>query len=529
MTRSKSKGPFLIAILDGFGLNPCEEGNAVLQAATPVIDRLRSNYPSTTLKTHGLRVGLPEGQMGNSEVGHLNIGAGRVVLQDLTRISQSIERGKIPDIPDMKDLLESVKQGSGSALHLIGLLSTGGVHSSMSHVEAIIEAAMQAGVERVFVHAITDGRDRPPKAALDEVGRLVDFLESKRSSSSANQELVVASVLGRYFAMDRDKRWERTKRAYDLFTLGKGDTFSDARTAISSRHDSGQTDEFLEPCLIRSPGLNREPFILSGDSILFFNFRADRMRQLVPAFISNQGSFAHFNLVPGLNISAVATLTEYDPEYPVGVLFKPPLIHNHFGELVSEHGLTQLRIAETEKYPHVTYFFNGGVEKICRNEERILVPSPRDVPTYDLKPEMSACEVTDKLIARIDKGNLDVVILNFANCDMVGHTGSFPAAIKAVETVDTCLGRVLECLERHSGTGFITADHGNADQMIDYETGGPHTFHTTHPVPFVVFSPENNVTLKENGALCDIAPTACQLLGVPQPPEMSGNSLIANA
>lgn len=464
--------------------------------------------------------------MGNSEVGHLNIGAGRVVEQDLTRIHNAIEKGELGKLPEMRGLIETVKGHPGSALHLIGLVSLGGVHSHLSHLEALISEAASSGVKHIFVHAITDGRDRPPTVAVEEVGLLQKFIEKTRAEYP-HIDLGISTIIGRYFAMDRDTRWERTQKGYDLFTLGKGEVYRDPIAALKARIAAGAKDEFLEPIVIENQ-FSRSGLVEDGDSVLFFNFRADRMRQIVPAFLGDTVGFKGFKREKAPKLAQVCTLTEYDAEFPVEILFRQEPIKDHFGEVVSRAGLTQLRIAETEKYAHVTYFFNGGSEVELPGESRIMIPSPRDVATYDLKPEMSAAGVTDALCRTLEKGETDVVIVNFANCDMVGHTGVFEAAVKAVETVDACVGRVLESVKKMGGFAFITADHGNADQMIDYDTGGPHTFHTTHPVWFIVYG-ENlpKLTLRSGGALCDIAPTACELMGLEIPSLMTGQSLIS--
>ncbi|MFN8388937.1 MAG: 2,3-bisphosphoglycerate-independent phosphoglycerate mutase [Bdellovibrionota bacterium] len=525
MTTTLPKGkPFLLIILDGMALNPNERGNAVAAARKPTLDRLFKTCPQTTLTTHGKRVGLPEGQMGNSEVGHLNIGGGRIVQQELTRINASIESGELAALPELGQIVTKLEQAPGSALHLIGLASNGGVHSSLEHLKALAQAAVAKGIHHIFIHAISDGRDRPPTASETEILDLEDSVRSLRDRCAPGQEVSIVSVVGRYYAMDRDNRWERTALAYDLFTLGKGEPYTELRTALEKRHQAGETDEFLKPLVATRPAGSRTPTIQSGDALLFFNFRADRMRQIVSCFTSSSGStFAHFNREKTVTPSAVVTLTEYDDTLPVEVLFRPQQVRNHFGEAVAANGLTQLRIAETEKYAHVTYFFNGGVEQPSTGEQRVMIPSPRDVATYDLKPEMSAVSVTDTIVQKLNEGRTDVYIINYANCDMVGHTGNFDAAVKAVETVDTCLGRVLEAVEQAGGVAFITADHGNADQMIDYETGAPHTFHTKYPVPFLIFGKEfSTLTLHSGGALCDIAPTACKLLGIPVPKEMTG-------
>jgi 2,3-bisphosphoglycerate-independent phosphoglycerate mutase len=525
-------GPFLLAILDGFALNPNEKANAIAGAKTPCFDRIWSKYPKTTLCSFGERVGLPDGQMGNSEVGHLNIGAGRIVEQELSKINRSIREKKLPEIPALVDAFNTLQEAPENALHLIGLISSGGVHSQISHIEAIVQCALEAGVQNVFIHAITDGRDRPPKDAEKE---LIEFEQSIRELQNTfgnkDSDVRIASVIGRYFAMDRDKRWDRIQIAYDLFVEGKGKIRASVSDAL--KLTDAESDEFIEASVISSSEERlRSPWLNDGDIALFCNFRADRMRQIVHAI--SDSSFDGFlrRQVPKLN--SVLTLTEYEEGLNVEVLFKPVDLSQHLGQVISENGLRQLRIAETEKYPHVTYFFNGGEETPYKGEERIVIPSPRDVATYDLKPEMSANELTSRLLDEIGKDSFDVIILNFANCDMVGHTGDLDAAIKAVETVDSCLDRILTAILEKGGSALVTADHGNADQMIDYQSGQPHTYHTTHPVPcvFVSKDPRNRdgleiVNLRKSGALCDLAPSILDILGLPQPAEMTGHSLLS--
>ena len=517
--------PFALVILDGYALNPNPEANAVSMANTPVMDKLLASCPNTTLISHGERVGLPEGQMGNSEVGHLNIGAGRVVQQELSRINQAISSGELSKIASLEHISSIDNFSPNSALHLIGLVSEGGVHSELSHLNAIISAALEQGAKRIFIHAITDGRDRPPTASLKEIHTLLEHVEKCKKQHS-DAEIAVVSVIGRYFAMDRDRRWERTKLAYDLFTSGAGETFPSVPSALEARAAAGQTDEFVEACCISASELSREPWIADGDRALFFNFRADRMRQIVQALLEAD-NFGEFSVENAPKLAKVATLTEYDDDFDVDILFPPMLIKNHLGDVLAAAKLKQLRLAETEKYPHVTYFFSGGAEQALDGESRVLIPSPKEVPTYDKKPQMSAPEVSDAAIENLSGGELDVLILNYANCDMVGHTGVLDAAIKAVETVDGGLGRVLDKIEELGGSAIVTADHGNADQMIDYETREPHTFHTMHPVPLILFGKSlSKLQLREGGSLCDIAPTICEILGLEKPAEMTGESLI---
>ena len=516
--------PFLLAILDGLAINPNPKGNALFSARTPTIHHLLATCPHTTLCTFGPRVGLPEGQMGNSEVGHLNIGGGRIVQQELTKINFAIANKELGALPMVQSMFESLKADSNKALHLMGLVSRGGVHSSLDHLLALIRTALDSGVKRIYVHVITDGRDRPPTASVEEVGALEEQLSAWRKEFGPGLELQIVTIIGRYYAMDRDKRWERTELAYDLYTQGTGDAFSDPIDALKAEHAAGLTDEFFKP-LASSAKLSRPWTVRDGDAILFFNFRADRMRQIVRTFFASEFKDFHRKIHPKL--STILTLTEYEEDFPVETLFPPLSVKNHLGEVISHAGLKQLRIAETEKYAHVTYFINGGVEEALPGETRVMIPSPRDVATYDLKPEMSAEGVCEQLMQKIREGNEQVFIVNFANCDMVGHTGNFDAAVKAVETVDNYLGDVLRLIEERGGCAIVTADHGNADQMVDYQTGAPHTFHTTYPVFMILVGKDfENASLRENGALCDIAPTICEILGIRTPPEMTGTSLL---
>ncbi len=514
--------------MDGVGLNPNPHGNAVYHAHTPVLDRLFGSVPTTQLVTWGPRVGLPNGQMGNSEVGHLNIGAGRVVEQELLRINRAIDERRLFEIPELRSALKSVQNTPGSALHFVGLMSSGGVHSSSKHLRALITAAVDAGVEKIFIHAITDGRDTAPRAAEGEFIELLEFLAAERKRAGRPMVLEVVSVIGRYYAMDRDNRGERTSLAYHLLVEGTGELHADALQAIRSAYRTNISDEFIKPVSIRTASEAGASLVKENDVLVFFNFRADRMRQIVSSFLFTGTNFNMFERRTFVRLGGVYTLTEYDPDFPVSVVFRPMSVPNHFGEVVSAKKLNQLRIAETEKYAHVTYFFNGGVEAALPGERRTLIPSPRDVPTYDLKPEMSAVEVTNELVKQLASGDFGVVIVNYANCDMVGHTGNFQAAVKAVETVDTCVGRVLESITKLGGVAIVTADHGNAEQMIDYTTGGPHTAHTLFPVPLsLVGEGLHGISLRGDGALCDIAPTACELLGLQTPAEMTGRSLIS--
>ena len=527
---AEPRRPFALIIMDGYALNPNSKGNAVTLANTPTLDALFQTAPWTTLTSFGPRVGLPEGQMGNSEVGHLNIGGGRIVQQELTRINGAMSRHEVDTIAAFAKACADVRANAGAALHLIGLVSTGGVHSALDHLEGLVAAALRLGVEQVFIHAITDGRDRPPTASLDELAALKETLGTLRNQYPAARVEIV-SLVGRYYAMDRDKRWERTELAYNLYTTTAPDlpTFTDPLAAIREEHQRGTTDEFLLPHRVDSSTFSRPPHISSGDAVLFFNFRADRMRQIVSAFLGDRVGFDGFKPKERPLLSHLLSLTEYDAKLPTEVLFAPMAVKNHLGAAIANAGLKQLRIAETEKYAHVTYFFNGGEEEPCPGEQRVMIPSPRDVATYDLKPEMSARSVNEALVEAINSDKADIYIVNFANCDMVGHTGSLPAAIKAVEAVDQCLGVLLATLKAKNGMALVTADHGNADQMIDYVTGAPHTFHTLYPGPLILVGGASNETLRTGGALCDIAPTICELLAIAIPAEMTGHSLLEHS
>ncbi len=521
-------GPLVLAILDGLALNPDKKANAFLLAKTPTLDNLFKTYSWTSLTSHGEAVGLPAGQMGNSEVGHLNIGAGRRVLQDLTKINESFEHIENFKNEDLSNFFKKLST-SNKSLHLIGLTSSGGVHSNLEHVYSLVTLAQLAGVSKVIIHVISDGRDKPQREAINELKALQTFVE-KSNAISTTKKVIIGSLIGRFYGMDRDTRWERTELAYDLYTNinSEADHATDLISALTSAYAKDQTDEFVTPYRLGSKEDNKDSIIADDDGILFYNFRADRMKQIVSSFFD--ASFTGFkrNIYPKL--SFVCTLTEYDENYPIKSLFPPKDITNHLGEVISKHGLKQLRIAETEKYPHVTYFFSGGEEKILEGEERILVPSTREVKTYDLKPEMSALEITSKLISRLEADDRpDVVILNFANCDMVGHTGNLQAAILAVETVDACVQKIYSTISKLNGTLLVTADHGNSDQMIDYDTNAPHTYHTKYKVPFIICDERyksGNVAMRADGALRDIAPSILDILGITKPEEMDGSSLI---
>jgi len=509
-----SKKPTVLMILDGFGLNDKTEGNAIAQAETPTIDRLMKEYPFVNGYASGLAVGLPDGQMGNSEVGHLNMGAGRIVYQELTRITKEIEDGSFFQNPELLKAVENVKK-NGSNLHFYGLLSDGGVHSHNTHLYGLLELAKREGVENVYVHCFLDGRDTSPTSGKG----FIEALEAKMKEIGVGK---IASICGRYYVMDRDNRWDRVESAYKMLTLGEGSTANSAEEAISASYADDKTDEFVLPTVILENG---EPTatIQDKDSIVFFNFRPDRAREITRTFCADE--FDGFDRGPRKDVTYVC-FSEYDVTIQnKSIAFQKVELKNTFGQFLAAHGKTQARIAETEKYAHVTFFFNGGVEEPNPGEDRILVNSPK-VATYDLQPEMSAPAVCDKLVEAIKSGKYDVIIINFANPDMVGHTGVIPAAIKAVERVDQCVGAAVDAVTEVGGVLFICADHGNAEQMINYETGAPHTAHTTNPVPFILYNYEDGVKLREGGCLADIVPTLLEILELPQPKEMTGKSLI---
>ena len=504
----------MLMILDGFGDNKNKDGNAIKLAKTPNIDKLMKKYPNVDINTSGLAVGLPKGQMGNSEVGHTNIGAGRIVYQELTRITKSIEDGEFFTNPEFIAAIENCKKNN-SKLHILGLVSDGGVHSHNRHLYGLLEMAKRRDFEDVYVHCFLDGRDTPPASAESYIIKLQDKMNEKEIGK-------IASLSGRFYSMDRDKRWERVKKCYDALVLGEGNKESSSVKAIEDSYQKETFDEFVEPTLICN---GNEPIatISKNDSVIFFNFRPDRAREITRALVDD--NFDGFETKKGLDLYYVC-FTSYDETMPnVKIAFKKEPLVNTFGEYVSKLGYTQLRIAETEKYAHVTFFFNGGEEKQYEGEDRILVPSPK-VETYDQKPEMSAYEVTDKVLEAISNDKYDCIILNFANTDMVGHTGSLPAAIKAVEAVDECVGKIVKLVEEKQGNLIITADHGNAEQMIDYKTGEPHTAHTTNPVPIILVTPDETLNLKENGKLADLAPTMLDLMNLKKPEEMTGESLL---
>jgi 2,3-bisphosphoglycerate-independent phosphoglycerate mutase len=504
----QKRRPVMLVVLDGWGWREETADNAVRQAKTPAFDRLWSHGPRAFLRTSGRDVGLPEGQMGNSEVGHLNIGAGRVVVQDLPRISDAIATGEVERAPALVDLIGKLRQ-SGGTCHLIGLVSPGGVHSHQDHAAALAHIVAKAGVP-VTVHALTDGRDTPPQSADEYLTSLIAQLPPS---------VRVATVIGRYYGMDRDKRWERVEKAYRAIVEAEGPRFPDAATAIAHAYANKLFDEFIVPSVIGPYRGMRD-----GDGILCFNFRADRVREILTAILDP--TFSGFPRKRTFRVAAAVGMTQYSDELDafLQTIFPPQTFPNILGEVVAHADRTQLRMAETEKYPHVTYFLNGGREEPYTGEDRILVPSPK-VATYDLQPEMSAPELTAKAVAAIGSGKYDLIVLNYANPDMVGHTGSLPAAIKAVETVDTGLGQIANAIQKAGGALLVTADHGNCELMRDPATGGPHTAHTTNPVPLVLAGAGNRALLAE-GRLADIAPTLLELMDLPKPPEMTGTSLL---
>ena len=509
-----SKKPTVLMILDGYGLNDKTEGNAIAMANTPVMDKLMAECPWQPGLASGLAVGLPDGQMGNSEVGHMNIGAGRIIYQDLTRITKAIEDGDFFENKVLLQAVENVKK-NGSDLHLFGLLSDGGVHSHNTHLYALLELAKKNDVKNVYVHCFLDGRDTPPASGKSYAEQLNE--EMKKIGVGK-----IASVMGRYYAMDRDNNYDRVQLAYDAMTEGKGLTAACGICGIQESYDREETDEFVKPTVVVEDG-KAVGLVQDKDSVIFFNFRPDRAREITRAFCDDD--FKGFDRVRK-DITFVC-FSDYDPTIPnKEVAFHKIAITNTFGEWLAAHDMKQARIAETEKYAHVTFFFNGGVEQPNEGEDRILVNSPKDVATYDLKPEMSAPQVCEKLLDAIRSEKYDVIVINFANPDMVGHTGVISAAIKAIETVDECVGKAVQAVKDVDGVLFICADHGNAEQLVDYETGEPWTAHTTNPVPFILVNADPSYKLREGGALCDIAPTLLELMGMEQPKEMTGKSLL---
>jgi 2,3-bisphosphoglycerate-independent phosphoglycerate mutase len=514
---SKPK-PVLLVVLDGWGIRAEREANAIAVAGTPNMDALAREFPSTALETSGLSVGLPEGQMGNSEVGHTNLGAGRIVYQDLVRINREVEDGAFFRNEALVMACHRAR-ASGGTLHLMGLVSDGGVHSHQEHLYALLDLAAREGVARTVVHAFMDGRDTPPRSGID----YMRALESRMRTKGYGR---VATVTGRYYAMDRDKRWDRVALAWAALVHGEAEHRARSGVeAMEASYGRGEGDEFVKPTVIGNGDGKPVATVRDGDAVLFFNFRADRAREITRAFTDD--GFRDFDRKGAPRLAAYVCMTEYDKTFTLPVAYPPQELTELFPEIVSRAGLRQLRCAETEKYAHVTFFFNGGRELVYPGEDRILVPSPRDVKTYDLKPEMSAKEVTDKLAAAIGTGQYGFVLVNFANPDMVGHTGILDAAVKAVKVVDECIGRLWQAARKQGMAMLVTADHGNCEMMTDPQTGQPHTAHTLNPVPFILADPElRGAKLRSKGVLADVAPTALQVMGLPQPREMKGLGLV---
>ena len=508
--------PIVLVILDGWGYSEDPAGNAILAAKTPNWDRYWSEYPHTLIRGSGAEVGLPADQMGNSEVGHLNLGAGRVVYQEYTRVNRSIKTGSFFNNQTLTDAVD-LALSSGKAIHILGLLSDGGVHSHEDHIHAMAELAVKRGAEKVYMHAFLDGRDTAPKSASESLKKM----EAKFTELGHGR---IATMIGRFYAMDRDHRWPRIQAAYDLITQGIAEfTAPDALTGLGMAYSRGETDEFVKATAIVPPGEKQPVKIEDGDVVIFMNYRSDRARQITRPFI--EPDFDGFERKVFPKLGRFVSLTEYNSEFDVPVAYPPERLKNVFGDYISQLGLRQLRIAETEKYAHVTFFFNGGREEPFEFEDRILIPSPSDIRTYDEKPEMGAAELTDKLVAAIDSGDYDVIICNYANPDMVGHTGNFDATVQAIEYLDGCIGQVVAAVQAAGGEILITADHGNAEQMVNPDTGQPHTAHTTNPVPFLYIG--RPATLSSHGALSDVAPTMLTLMGLEQPNDMTGRSLVS--
>lgn len=505
-----TKKPCILIILDGWGINPSTKGNAVVQANTPYLSKLMASYPHTELTCSGEAVGLPDGIMGNSEVGHLNIGAGRIVYQDLLRIDRAIQDTTFFKNKALLDAVNTVKEKK-SRLHLMGLVSNGGVHSQLTHLFALLSLAKQKKCNEVYVHVILDGRDTPPDSGAGFVSQLQDEINRLEIGS-------IATICGRFYAMDRDTRWERTQKAYQLYTEADGTQENDPVQAIQNAYDRGETDEFVKPVIINPDGQ-----IADDDGIIFFNFRADRARQITRAF--TETDFQGFSRSRVPNLARYVCMTLYDEKFFLPLAFPPQHLDGILGEVVSKQGLSQLRVAETEKYAHVTYFFNGGEEKPFPGEDRCLIPSPREIETYDQKPEMSAFPVGDEVVSRIQSGGYDLIVLNFANMDMVGHTGILPAAVKACEAVDQNVQKVVTAIQALGGTALVTADHGNAEKMID-DNGSPHTAHTVNPVPLILVDEKRKASRLQPGILGDIAPTILEIMGIAKPKQMTGKSLI---
>lgn len=517
---SSNRPFFMLIVLDGFGCRREAEWNAIKQATTPCLDHLFNHAAWTTLDASGLSVGLPEGQMGNSEVGHLNIGAGRVVNQDIVRITKSIRQGEMRSIPSLVETIAAVRKDR-KAVHLVGLLSEGGVHSLQSQLHGLIDAVIANGMvmregdlPSIYVHAILDGRDTPPQSAIANVNALCEFIADK-------PQVRLATIIGRYYTMDRDKRWERVQKGYDLMTLGIGTETKEPVSCIERFYESGKNDEFMPPIAVLGKDGAHHGKVRDGDAVIFFNFRSDRMRQIVTAFRDDNFDGFEREMRPNARLLA---MVRYREDFDFPVLFPKVEVRNHLGQVLAAQGMKQLRIAETEKYAHVTFFFNGGREEPFPGEDRCLIPSPKEVATYDLKPQMSAAEVTDEVVRRIQSGVYDAVIMNFANPDMVGHTGIMDAAIKACETVDACLARIVPAVDAAGGVCVITSDHGNVEKMFDPGTHSAHTAHTSNKVPFIVV--RDGLKLRPSGLLADVAPTLLDLMGIDKPAEMTGNSMI---
>jgi 2,3-bisphosphoglycerate-independent phosphoglycerate mutase len=506
----------VLIILDGWGINPSKKGNAVAIAKTPFIDKLTENYPTSKLACSGEAVGLPEGTMGNSEVGHMNIGAGRKVYQDLVRINKAISDKSFFENKKILDLLKTIKN-KNKAVHLFGLLSDGGVHSHIDHVFALIDMINDFGIKTLYVHPILDGRDTSPTSGIQYVQQVQDHLKKKQSGK-------IASVCGRFYAMDRDTRWDRVEQAYKLYTENSENIFTDPVLAIKKAYDAGITDEFMTPVSIKEDPENMDNIVKDGDGIIFFNFRADRAKEITKAFTQND--FSEFERKK-IKLSGFVCMTQYDGTFHLPVAFEPLSLTNVLGEVISNNGVFQLRLAETEKFAHVTYFFNGGSEIVLKGEERILIPSPRDVETYDLKPEMSALKIASTAVENIDTNKFSFIVINFANMDMVGHTGILDAAVKACETADQALKQVVEKVWEKGGTAFVTADHGNSESMIT-KNGTPHTTHTLNPVKFIAAGKNFKEIKLRDGILGDIAPTILHNMNINIPEEMTGKSLIDN-
>jgi len=506
----------VLIILDGWGINPSKKGNAVEIAKTPFLDKLAENYPTSKLACSGEAVGLPDGTMGNSEVGHMNIGAGRKVYQDLVRINKAITDSSFFENKKILNLLKIIKS-KNKAVHLFGLLSDGGVHSHIDHVFALIDMINDFGIKNFYIHPILDGRDTSPTSGIQYVQHIQNHLKKKQSGK-------IASICGRFYAMDRDTRWDRVEQAYRLYTMGSEKIFNDPILAIKKAYDEGITDEFMKPVSIQENPGNIDNIVKDGDGIIFFNFRADRAKEITRAFTQND--FSEFKREK-IELSGFVCMTQYDETFDLPLAFEPLSLTNVLGEVISNNDILQLRLAETEKFAHVTYFFNGGSEKILKNEERILIPSPRDVATYDLKPEMSAFKIAATAVENIETDKFSFIVINFANMDMVGHTGILDAAVKACEAVDQALKQVVEKVWEKDGTAFVTADHGNADCMIA-EDGSPHTTHTLNPVKFIAAGKKFKGLKLRDGILGDIAPTILHNMDIDIPEEMTGKSLIDN-